>query len=72
MDSDNIDKVAGVVNHSNLTIFAGWVVLYEDLSIYESLLDAVVQNHLRGPHLSSRVTILTLSKPSFIVLIDIF
>ena len=35
------------------------MVLYVDLAIYEPLLNTVVQNHLRGPHLSSRVTILT-------------
>ena len=46
------------------------MVLYVDLAIYEPLLNTVVQNHLRSPHLSSRVTLLTLSKPSFIVLID--
>ena len=40
---------------------------YVDLAIYEPLLDTVVQNHLRGPHLSSRVTIFTYINLNFLL-----
>ena len=58
MDSNHVDKVAGVVNHSNLRrhpafIFPEYFLLkvFADLPIYEFFLYTVVKNHFRGPHL---------------------
>ena len=72
-----------LVDHSNLTEERHIAITHRwdrvDLSIYEAFLYTVVQNHLRGPHLSNRVSVTVLTdinlnqqQQYFIILIVIF